>query len=120
MQSLSRREREVMQILYNLGEALATDVQAKLEPGTRNAATRKILTSLMDKGVVRRRKDGRRYVYQPVAPVEEVGNTALQQVLATFFNGSFSHGLLGMIELGKDKFTKEEIEQIRAIVKDKN
>jgi BlaI family penicillinase repressor len=120
LKKLSRREREVVEILYFLGEGLATDIQSKLAPGTKNAATRKILTSLMDKGVITRRKDGRRYIYTPIEPAETVGNSAMEQVLATFFRGSFSSGLLGMIELGKDRFTDEEIEKIREIVKDKN
>jgi BlaI family penicillinase repressor len=120
LKKLSRREREVVEILYFLGEGLATDIQAKLGPDMKNAATRKILTSLLDKGVITRRKDGRRYVYTPIEAAETVGNSAMAQVLATFFKGSFSSGLLGMIELGKDRFTDEEIEQIRKIVKDKN
>lgn len=120
LKKLSRREREVVEILYLLGEALATDIQAKLGPETKNAATRKILTSLLAKGMIKRRRDGRRYIYAPIKSAKVVGSSALEQVLATFFKGSFSNGLLGMVELGKDRFTEDEIEQIRKIVKDKN
>lgn len=120
LKKLSRREREVMEILYFLGEALATDIQVRLGPDMKNAATRKILTNLLEKGVIQRRKDGRRYLYQPVVPAEAVGISALKQVLSTFFGGSFATGLLGVVESEKDRFTKEEIEQIREIVKDKS
>ena len=116
---LSRREREFYQILSSLGEATALEVQGKLPVGTKNAATRKILTSLLKKGVITRRKDGRRFIYAPAKVGEEVGKSALNQVLETFFNGSLAHGLLGMVDLGKDRFTDEELEQIREIMKDK-
>lgn len=120
LKKLSRREREVMEILYLLGEALATDIQVKLGPDTKNAATRKILTNLLEKGVIQRRKDGRRYIYTPIVPAKAVGNSALKQVLSTFFGGSFANGLLGMVESEKDRFTEDEIEKIREIVKNKN
>ncbi|MGI9245017.1 MAG: BlaI/MecI/CopY family transcriptional regulator [Verrucomicrobiales bacterium] len=120
LDSLARREREVFQILYALGEATALEIQAELAPGTKNAATRKILTALLDKGVITRRRDGRRYVYAPESVGDEIGQSALNQVLQTFFKGSLANGLLGMVDLGKDRFTEAELEQIRAIVKDKN
>lgn len=120
LKKLSRREREVMEHLYLLGEALATDIQTKLGPDTKNAATRKILTNLLEKGVIRRRKDGRRYVYTPIVAAEAVGTSALKQVMSTFFGGSFANGLLGLLESENDCFTEEEIEQIREIVKNKS
>ncbi|MDB2428943.1 BlaI/MecI/CopY family transcriptional regulator [Akkermansiaceae bacterium] len=116
---LSRREREFYQILYSLEEATALDIQAKLPPGTKNAATRKILTALLSKGAITRRKEGRQYVYTPAKVGDEVGQSALNQVLQTFFKGSLAHGLLGMVDLGKDRFTEDELAQIREIVKDK-
>ena len=119
LDQLSRREREFYQILYSLGEATAVDLQAKLAPGTKNAATRKILTALFEKGAVTRRKEGRQYIYAPAKVGDEVGKSALNQVLQTFFKGSLAHGLLGMVDLGKDRFSEEELEQIREIVKDK-
>ena len=119
LDQLSRREREFYQILYSLGEATALDIQAKLPEGTKNSATRKILTALLMKGVITRKKNGRQYIYAPKEMGAEVGKCALNQVLETFFNGSLAHGLLGMVDLGKDRFTEEELEQIRKIVKDK-
>lgn len=120
LDNLSRRERELYQILYAMGEATALDIQGKLAPGTKNAATRKILTALLGKGVIKRRKVGRQYVYAPAKVGNEVAKCALNQVLQTFFKGSLASGLLGMVDLGKDRFTEEELEQIREIVKDKN
>ncbi|MGJ8695365.1 MAG: BlaI/MecI/CopY family transcriptional regulator [Verrucomicrobiaceae bacterium] len=120
LDQLSRREREFYQILCSLDEATAIEIQQKLPDGTKNSATRKILTALLKKGVITRRKEGRQYIYAPEQVGEEVGKSALNQVLDTFFNGSLAHGLLGMVDLGRDRFTKEELEQIRKIVKDKS
>lgn len=119
LDQLSRREREFYQILYSMEEATAVEIQSKLPDGTKNSATRKILTALLAKGVINRRKDGRHYVYTPAKRGEEVGKSALKQVLQTFFQGSFANGLLGMVDLGKDQFSEEELERIRLIVKDK-
>ncbi|MDA8968939.1 BlaI/MecI/CopY family transcriptional regulator [bacterium] len=119
LDQLSRREREFYQILCSLGEATALNIQEKLPAGTKNSATRKILTALLKKGVINRRKEGRQYIYLPEATGDDVGKSALHQVLETFFNGSLAHGLLGMVDLGKDRFTDDELEQIRKIVKDK-
>ncbi|YCM42379.1 BlaI/MecI/CopY family transcriptional regulator [Verrucomicrobiaceae bacterium 227] len=116
---LSRREREFYQILYSAGEATALEIQAKLPAGTKNAATRKILNALVAKEVITRRKVGRQFVYEPAKVGKEVGQSALNQVLETFFKGSLAKGLLGMVDLGKDRFTEEELAQIREIVKDK-
>ncbi len=116
---LSRREREVIHLLYALGKASATEVQAALPEGTKNPATRKILTALLRKKVISRTRDGKQYIYAPVQPAVAEGVSALRQVLQTFFKGSFCHGLLGMVELGKEQFTEAELEQIRGIVKPK-
>ena len=119
LDNLSRREREVYQILYALGEATALDIQAKLAPATKNAATRKILTALLTKGTINRYKRSRQYVYSPAIVGDDVGRSALDQVLQTYFKGSLAHGLLGMVDLGKDYFSEEELEQLRLILKDK-
>jgi BlaI family penicillinase repressor len=116
---LSRREREVIHILYALGKASATEVQAELPEGTKNAATRKILTALLRKKVIARTREGKQYIYTPVHSPGEEGVSALRQVLRTFFQGSFCHGLLGMVELGREQFTETELEQIREIIKPK-
>jgi BlaI family penicillinase repressor len=120
LDKLSRREREVIQILYSMGDATAIDIQGKLAPGTKNAATRKILTALLTKGVIKRHRVGRQYIYTPTNASDDVGTSALKQVLHTFFNGSLAHGLLGMVELEKERFTEDELAQIREIVKDKD
>ena len=117
LDNLARREREVIQALYLLGEASATDIQEQLGPSAKNAATRKILTALLEKGAIKRRREGKRYIYTPTQGAEEVGSSALAQVLNVFFMGAFANGSLGMVELGKDRFTNEELEQIRNIVK---
>ena len=116
---LSRREREVIQIIYSLGEASAIEVQQSLETPTKNAATRKILTSLLEKGAVARRKQGKRYIYAPTAPANTAADSVLQQIVGTFFKGSYPDALLGMIELGKSHFGERDLENLRSIVKGK-
>src|ERR1041385_7492919 len=86
--SLSRRERQIMDILYRLGRATAGEVMASL-PGEPNYSTvRTQLRVLESKGHVRHEEQGLRYVYTPTVPRHAVRQSALRHLLETFFEGS--------------------------------
>ena len=119
LDKLSRREREAIHIIYQLGEASAIDIQDKLRPPAKNAATRKILNSLLNKGAIARRKVSRQYIYTPATPAWSAGPAMLEQVTDTFFGGSVAKALLCLLDLGKEQFPEQEIAQIRSTVQDK-
>ncbi len=120
LDKLSRREREAIHLIYQLGEASAIDIQDKLKPPAKNAATRKILSSLLVKGTIARQKVGRQYIYSPAEPAGTAGPAMLAQVVATLFDGSIPKPLLCLLELGKGQFSDKELAQIRSTVKDKD
>src|SRR4051812_26246993 len=85
---LSRRERQIMNILYQLGSATAADVQSRLPGEPSYSTVRAQLRILEEKGVIRHAEDGVRYVFRPVVPREKASRSALRNLLDTFFGGS--------------------------------
>ena len=85
---MSRRERQIMDIIWRAGHATASDVLERLPDAPSYSAVRALLAVLVNKGHVRNERDGKRYVYKPVASPEKAGRSALRRVLSTFFNNS--------------------------------
>jgi predicted transcriptional regulator len=85
---LSRRERQIMEIIYRRGRATASEVQADLPDPPSRTAVRTLLRILEDKGHLRHRQEGLAYVYLPSRPREQAARSALRRVLWTFFDGS--------------------------------
>jgi predicted transcriptional regulator len=107
---LSRREREIMEILYRLGEASAADVVGRMDPDPGYDSVRVTLGILEKKGHVRHRQEGRRYVYTPTVPHETASRSAIRNVLHTFFRGSPSRAILAL--LGMSRLSREELDVI--------
>ncbi len=107
---LSRREREIMEILYRLGEASAADVVGRMDPDPGYDSVRVTLGILEKKGHVKHRQDGRRYVYTPEVPHETASRSAIRNVLHTFFRGSPSRAILAL--LGMSRLSREELDVI--------
>lgn len=107
---LSRREREIMEILYRLGEASAADVVGRMDPDPGYDSVRVTLGILEKKGHVKHRQDGRRYVYTPTVPHETASRSAIRNVLHTFFRGSPSRAILAL--LGMSRLSREELDVI--------
>lgn len=107
---LSRREREIMEILYRLGEGSAADVVGRMDPDPGYDSVRVTLGILEKKGHVKHRQDGRRYVYTPTVPHETASRSAIRNVLHTFFRGSPSRAILAL--LGMSRLSREELDVI--------
>ena len=93
--AFSRRERQVMDVLYRLGEGAVADVEAQMPGAPSYDAVRLILVALTEKGHLNHRRDGRRYVYWPKTPATEASRSALRQVTKTYFKGSPKRGGFG-------------------------
>ncbi len=87
-ESLSRRERQIMDIIYARSEASALEVQGDLPDPPSNTAVRTLLRILEAKGHLTHRQEGMKYIYRPSRPRGRAGRSALQRVLQTFFDGS--------------------------------
>lgn len=107
---LSRREREIMDILYRLGEAGAAEVAARMHENPGYDSVRVTLGILAKKGHVGRRLEGRRYLYAPTVPHEEASVSAVKNMLRTFFHGSPSRAILALLD--QSKLSKDELDEI--------
>jgi predicted transcriptional regulator len=113
---LSRRERQIMDILYRLGEAGAAEVVAHLPDRPAYNSVRVTLGILERKGVVRHRQEGSRYVYSPTQPAEAVRESALRHLVRTFFRGSPSKAVLTLLDSPSTRLSEEELNELAAWV----
>ena len=105
---LSRRERQIMEILFARSEATVTQVTHELPDPPTPMAVRRLLHILVEKGHVKRRLQGREVVYAPRYAKQKAGTSALQRVLATFFGGSIEEALAAHFFSRKEKISEEE------------
>lgn len=114
--SLSRREREMMNIIFARGKATATEVMDALAEPPSYSAVRATLRVLEQKGHLKHQHDGSRYVYLPTVNRERVRLSALDQLLATFFDGSAANVVATLIERQKGKMSDEELDQLSTLI----
>ena len=115
--ALSRRERQVMDILYRHGEATVAEVMADLPDPPTYSAVRSILRILMEKQLITHREDGPRYVYLPAVNTEAARDDALKHVIRTFFDGSAEQAVAAVLRVSDAKLSEKEIEQLRDRIK---
>ena len=115
---LSRRERQIMDILYRNGRATAAEVQAALPEAPGYSAVRALLRILEEKGHVRHAADGPRYVYSPVVTRERAKRSALEHVLNTFFDGSAAQVVAALVELSPRDLDEAELARLRRLIDD--
>ena len=113
---LSRRERQIMDIVYQLGRATAADVGKALPGEPSDSTVRTQLRVLESKGHIRHEEDGQRYVYLPVVPRRVVSKSALKHVVNTFFDGSIEKVVAALLGPDGSKLSDEELERIAGIV----
>src|SRR4051812_26790737 len=114
---LSRRERQIMDIIYARGEAAAADVHEALPDAPSYSAVRTFLRILEEKGHLKHREDGPRYIFMPTEPRAKASRSALKHVVQTFFDGSLSNAVAALVDGEGGKLSAEELQRIEAIIK---
>lgn len=113
---LSRRERQIMDVLYAKGEASVREVQQNLPNPPTATAVRRLLNILREKGHVHHRKKGREVIYKPIRARRQAGKAALERVLNTFFGGSAANALAAHLSDPKGDLSEEEIERLHQAI----
>jgi predicted transcriptional regulator len=114
----SRRERQIMDLIYARGEVTAADVQQALPDAPSYSAVRALLRVLEDKGFLKHRQDGLRYVYLPTEPREKASRSALKNVLKTFFQGSLANAVSALVDGRGEGISPAELKRLEAIIKE--
>lgn len=115
--ALSRRERQVMDILYRRGEATVAEVMTDLPDPPTYSAVRSILRILMEKDMITHREDGPRYVYLPAVNTDRARDDALKHVIRTFFDGSAEQAVAAVLRMSDADLSAIEVEQLREKIK---
>ena len=115
---LSRREREIMDVIYRAGRATAADVMENLTEPPSYSAVRALLRVLEDKGHLRHEEDGPRYVFVPTVPRERARQSALRQLVHTFFDGSTEQAVAALLDLSSTRMSDAELDRLRDLIAD--
>lgn len=113
---LSARERQIMDILYRLGEATVAEVLAELPDPPGYSAVRALLRILEDKRHLTHREEGRRYVYLPRVARQRAQRSALRRVLRTFFDDSAPDAVAALLDLEASRLEPEELDRLESLI----
>lgn len=113
-EELGARERQIMDVIFSLGEASVGDVHQRLADPPSYSAVRTMIRLLESKGLLRHRSEGNKYVYRPIQSKETASRRALRHVMATFFGGSATDTVAALFE--NEKLTDDDVSRIEAII----
>ena len=113
---LSRREREIMDILYQRGKSSATDVREAMPQAPSYSAVRAMLRVLEEKGHVRHQAEGLKYVYLPTVTRERAKRSAVKHLLDTFFHDSPEQVVAALLDVSSTRMTREELNRMSEMI----
>jgi predicted transcriptional regulator len=113
---LSRRERQIIDILYTQGRATAADVQAALPDPPSYSAVRAMLRILEEKGHIRHEQDGPRYIYLPTVALGNAQRSALHHMVHTFFEGSAEQAISALLDDSSSRMSDVELDRLARLI----
>ncbi len=113
---LSRRERQIMDVIYHLGKAGVAEVLERLPDPPSYSAVRAMLRILEEKGHLKHEEAGPRYVYVPTTPRDEARESALKHLVRTFFNNSTESAVAALLELPERGLSDAELDRLSRLI----
>ncbi len=113
---LGRRERQILELIYKIGEASVGDVLEQLPDPPAYDSVRTIIRILEGKGLLRHRRVGTKYVYRPTQSHETASRSALSHLMKTFFKGSASDTVAAVFDISSDRLSDEELDQLEKLI----
>jgi predicted transcriptional regulator len=114
--NLSRRERQIMDIIYELNEATAAQVLERLPNPPSYSAVRALLRVLEEKGHLSHKQDGPRYVFVPTLPRDEARENALKHLVNTFFDGSPEKVVAALLDISDEKLSEDDYQRLSQLI----
>jgi predicted transcriptional regulator len=114
---LTRRESQIIEILYRLGRATVEEIRAELPDAPGASSVRKLLEIMLDRRLLAREYDGPRYVYFPAVKPEEASRSALEQLVRTFFNNSPGSAIAALLDISSTPLSDAEYRRLSALLK---
>ncbi|MBI4905803.1 MAG: BlaI/MecI/CopY family transcriptional regulator [Acidobacteria bacterium] len=116
LNGLSRRERQIMEILYQRGKASAGEVRENMEDAPGYSAVRAMLRTLEEKGHVKHRAEDLKYVYIPTLARDKAKRSAVKQLIDTFFNDSPEQVVAALLDVSSQHLTGEQLDRMSAMI----
>jgi predicted transcriptional regulator len=115
---LSRRERQIMDVLYRRGHATAAEIHQDMPNRPSYSAVRAMLRTLEEKGHLRHEEQGPRYLYKPIVSRDKAKRSALRHLLETFFEGSAEQAVAALVEGSAAKLSQGELDRISRLIEE--
>jgi predicted transcriptional regulator len=115
---LSNRERQIMDVLYRVGQATAAEVMEALPDPPSYSAVRATLRILEDKGQVRHEQEGPRYLFRPAVARDRAQRTAVRHLLSTFFDGSAEAAVATLLDESATRMSEADFERLKALIEE--
>ena len=116
LSQLSRRERQIMDVVYRMGKASVSDVLERLPDPPSYSAVRALMRILEEKGHLKHEQDGPRYLYWPTVPRDAVKSDALSHLVRTFFGGSAEAAVAALLELPENGLSEDELDRLSRLI----
>ena len=116
LERLSRRERQIMELIYASGQATATEILERLPDPPSYSAVRALLRILETKGHLRHVVDGTRYVFLPTVAPDRARRSAMQSLIHTFFEGSPEKAVAALLDVSRSELSEEELDRISRLI----
>lgn len=116
LRDLSRRERQIMDVIYRRGRATAAEVMEEMPEAPGYSAVRAMLRKLEEKGHLTHEQEGPRYVYLPTLPREAARESALDRLVGTFFGGSAAKAAAALLDMSSTRMSDEELEELSELI----
>ena len=113
---VSRRERQILDVLYRVGRATVAEIQAGMPNAPGYSAVRTFLRILEEKGHVRHEQDGARYVYLPSVKPDQAKRSALRHLLHTFFDGSATQAIAALLDEDPDRLSPDDLKRLAELI----
>lgn len=114
--NLSRRERQIMDAIYRLGRATAAEVLGNMPDPPGYSAVRAMLRLLEEKGYLKHEQQGPRYIYLPTLSRDKARQSALKQLVQTFFDNSTEQTVSALLDMSKSRLSDEELERLSVLI----
>jgi BlaI family penicillinase repressor len=114
--ALSRRERQILDVLYRRGPSAAADIQAGIPNGPSYSAVRALLRILEQKGHLRHQEQGTRYVYAPKVPRDAARRSALVHLMQTFFDGSPEQAMAALLDVSARDLSQDGLDRMAELI----
>ncbi len=114
--TLSRRERQIMDVVYERGQATVADVLDALPDPPSYSAVRALMRILEEKGHLRHQQDGPRYVFSPTLSRDKARRSVLTQVVRTFFDGSVEQAVAALIDMPQSRLSQDDLARLSRLI----